>query len=96
MTTQARKERKAGRGKVEKKARLEEGHCHTAAVGVDVGQHHDVLLAQDLIALRGGGPVGSLSHQLQQERGRKGRVGGDGDSAAEQCGQYEQHSTAEK
>ena len=49
---------------------LEVGYCDTARVDEGVGYDHDVAPAEDLVGLRGGGPVGRLDHHLRLDPGR--------------------------
>ncbi len=40
------------------------GKRYNTSVGVDVWQHNNAALAQDLVALRSGGAIGSFHHVL--------------------------------
>lgn len=45
---------------------LEEGHGHTTSVNVQIRNHHDVAVNENLVGGRGRGSVGSLSDDLKQ------------------------------
>lgn len=45
---------------------LEERHGHTTSVDVQVGDHQDVAVDQDLVSSGGCGSVGGLGNDLQE------------------------------